>query len=93
MFHERPRWAGNENLPPVPCRADPGGAVDVEPEIIVAAKRPLTGVDPHPHPKLDALGPVMIVDRTLGGHRSADRLRRCGEHGKERVALGADDDP
>ena len=50
---------GDENLPPVRRRADPGSPDDVEPEVALVADRGLACVQPHPHLQVDAVRPVV----------------------------------
>jgi hypothetical protein len=68
---------------------DPGCAMDVHPEVVVAAEDPLacvqTHADAHGHP----FGPRVLGELSLGFRRGPDRAANGREHGEERITLGS----
>ena len=86
------RRGRGEDLAAMACRGDPGGAVDVEARVVVAAQDGVTRVEAHPDPDLDAAGPVLSGDRPLHLDRPTDRARRLVEGDEEGIALRAHDD-
>ncbi len=78
--------AGHHDLPPVRRRRDAGGPVDVDPDVVVAAERPLPRVQAHPRPDVVR----QPGEPALGLDRRGDSLRGVREHHEERVAGRAD---
>ena len=90
MRHQPPGGVGDDDLPAVAGRGDPGRPVHVQADIVVPAQHPLPGVQAHPHPHRPPRRPVVGGQAPLGGHRGPDRPDRAGERHEEGVPLGAD---
>ena len=86
------RGAGrDEHLAAVTGRADPRGAMHLDPHVGPCADPPLARVQPHAHADPRVVGPRMPLERELRLDRGTEG-RGCGrEDGEERVALRADD--
>ena len=89
---ERPGGLGHDDLAAVRRGGDAGGAVDVEPDVVVAPEHSLTGMDPHPDQHPATLRPRFGGKAALGDDGGGHRRRSRGERGEERVAFGPDDD-
>ena len=70
--------------------ADPRGAVDGEPDVLVARGRRLARVHADPDAQVDALGPVVRGQRALRRDRRVDGVPRPAERDEERVAVGVE---
>ena len=79
-----------DDLTAVACRRDPSGPVDVDPDVVVAARNALAGVQSHADADRVAVGPRVRGERSLRRHGGAQSARRRREGDEERVALGAD---
>ena len=79
----------DQDLAAMRRRGDPGRAVDVEADVIVAAADALAAVQPHPNGDGAPVRPVGRGERTLCLDRRGDRRRRVAEDHEEGVALGA----
>jgi hypothetical protein len=84
------RGAGDQHLSAVAGRADPRGAVDVQPDVVILSDLGLAGVDADPHADVDTRGPTLGSERPLRAHRGGDRVARPRERDEERVTLGVD---
>ena len=80
-FDQLLRGLGDEDLPPVPGRADAGGAMDVHADVALVRNGRLPRVDAHPNRELE---PAL---RLLG---RGQRVGGPGEGDEERVALCVD---
>jgi hypothetical protein len=69
---------------------DPRRAVDVQPDVVIAEHRGLTGVEPHADFHCDAIRPWMRSQRSLRCHRRLNRRAGGWKDDEERIALGAD---
>jgi hypothetical protein len=78
------RRLGAEDLSARRQRADPGGAVDADPERPLADGRGDAGVEAHPNPQLQV---------ALRRHRRTDAVAGGREACEDRIALGVDDLP
>ena len=79
---EGPRRVRDEDLAAMPGRGDPGRAMDVDPDVVVAAQPTLAGVQPHPdahgqrHPARSARRAPAARRRRRGPRRWPRRRRR-----------------
>src|SRR6266542_3213453 len=71
---------------------DPGGPVDVEPDVIVTAHGSLTRVDPHPHPDRRLWRPGVCGHGSLRLRRRRQGRERGPERREERITHGPDVD-
>ncbi len=83
---------GDQDLPPVAGRGDPGRPMDVEPDILVASQSSLARVHPHPDPNGPVARPRVFAQLPLGGCGRGHRIRGRDEDGEERVAFRSDVD-
>jgi hypothetical protein len=83
----------NQDLPPMGCRGDAGGAMDIETDVVVAASLCITRVQSHPHKNFHSGGPVGSCKGSLGLDDGSHRLPCMGEDNQERIALRAEFDP
>jgi hypothetical protein len=90
---QRPCGRAEQDLPAVAGSGDPRGAVDVNPDVALAAERPQAGVQAYPHPDVDVVGPTAGGERRLRVDRGGQGLQRIWEDDEEGVTLGADDAP
>ncbi len=67
--------------------ADAGGAVDREPDVLIADQRRLARVDPDPNAQIDVVRPVVLGQRALGCHGRVHGLLRAAKGDEERVAV------
>ena len=75
-LHERGRRGGDEHLAAVSGRCDPGGAVDVDPDVPFLGEQRRTGVHPHTH--LDRAVPQrlrQVACSSKGAGRSWERSK------------------
>ena len=75
---------GEQHLPPVPGRRDPGPTVDIDSNVALVSHDRLTCVQAHPHADRP------LVQRLLGVPCRCQRILRTCEGDEERVALGID---
>ena len=67
-------------------RADGGSTVDGDAVVLPFVRdRRLAGVDPHAHPGLRLIAPVVLGQGALGRDSAVDRLPGAAEHGEERI--------
>jgi hypothetical protein len=71
--------------------AEASRAVDVHADVALAIHCRLTGVEAHAHPHGLPAGPVVGLERPLGGDCRLDRVPGPGERDEERIALRVDD--
>jgi hypothetical protein len=83
----------DQHLAAVGGRADPGGPVQVHPDVVVVGDRRRAGVDPHPHPQDDPARPLGPGQAALGLGRGPQRRGGGRERDEAGVALGAELDP
>ena len=89
---------GHEDLAAVGHRRDARRLVDVDADHAATAGRRsdalgFAGVEPHPDPDVDAIGPGLAVERALTGDGGGQGGGRPPERDEERIALGALLDP
>ena len=77
-------------MPAVTGGADPGGAVDPEPNIARAFSDRFSRVQSHPYLEGGPLWPGVLYQGLLRGHRGRDRIPGPGEGHEERIPLGVD---
>ena len=89
-----------DDLPAVPRRGDPGGVVDVDPDVVLrlaggapGPQAPLAEMEAHPDPDGRAVRPRLGRDGPLCGDGGRDGVERRVEGREERVPLGLDHDP
>jgi hypothetical protein len=82
----------HEHLTTVPNRGDPGGPVDVQPDVLAGAQPSLAGVHPHPNPDRAIGRPLVIGQPALCVRGCRDGVDRRRENGEEAVALSIDVD-
>ncbi len=90
LLDKSARRVGYDDLAAVPCGGDPRGAVDVEPDVVVAAASPLAGMDSHPNPHLGVCRPGLRSQRALRRDGGGYRPRGVREGYEEAVSLGPD---
>jgi hypothetical protein len=90
LVQQLARRLREQHLTTVGSRPDAGGAMHVEPHVIVGRKRRSPGVDAHPHPHARRAGPDLPLHRALRLRSSVHRVLGAPEHHEERVALGRD---
>ncbi len=90
VLREDRRGLGQQDLAAVTHGTDPGGAMDLDPDIAVALDARFAGMDRHPDPDRCAVGPVVGVECLLRLERAGDGIGRAGEGHEERVALRVD---
>src|SRR3989440_9027427 len=90
MIDQRARRFRDEYLAAMRRAGDPGGAVDIEAEVLVTDERRLPGVQPDAHLNAPSLGPGMRLQSLLRRRRAAEGIQRAAEHDQEGVALGAE---
>ena len=71
-------------------RAEPRRADDVEAEVALAAHGRLAGVQAHPHPDVDPVGPVVLGVGALRLDRCRDGVAGTGKGEEEGIALRVD---
>ncbi len=81
---------GHENLATLPGGADACRAMDGKAVVLVGGDRCLTRVDAHSDARLDAVRPLVAVERLLPCEGRGDGVLRPPEGNEERVSLGAD---
>ena len=87
---KRLRRPGQEDLSAMACRRDPRRAVDVEPDVGVAAEHAVAGVQAHPHPHDGAGRPGLCREGRAGPRWPRQpRGERKGRPRRRRL-LGAD---
>ena len=86
---KRLRRPGQEDLSAMACRRDPRRAVDVEPDVGVAAEHAVAGVQAHPHARRPE-GQGSAAARARWAPLAAATARGAGEDREEGVSLGAD---
>ena len=87
---ERRRRRGEEHLTSVPGAADPGRAMDVDPDVALLADHRLARVQAHPDTYVGAVRPDVCRQRPLPGDGGGDRVASAQEAEEERVALRVD---
>ncbi len=87
------RGLGQQDLAAMRRGHDPGGAMDLDPDVAAPFEPGLAGMDRHPDPDLRAVGPQVRGHGSLHVESAADRIGRVRERREERVALGVDLDP
>ncbi len=90
--HEGVRRPRQDDLAAVADGRDAGGAVDVEPAVVVPGKVRLAGVQAHPNPNLAVVRPAMGVEGALAVDRGIDRRAGLGEDREHGITLGPDAD-
>ncbi len=90
LSHEDACGIGQQDLPAVSGGRDPGGTVDVDPDVVVAAEAPLASVQAHPDPEAGAVRPGCGMQLALGAGGGLDGLDCRWKHREERVALRTD---
>ncbi len=86
---QRPAGVGQDDLAAMGRPGDAGRPIDVEPDVVVAARDALAAVEPHPHADSDALGPGGRGQRALRLDRRGDGRGSVSKDDQEGVALGA----
>ena len=81
---ERSGRRGEQHLAAVTGRADPRGAVDVDPDVPLLAHDRLAGVHAHPHAELLAVRPAVRRERALSRRRPR-RPRRARARRRRRT--------
>ena len=79
---------GQQDLPAVAGGGDPRDPVHVHPDVAVAGRRPLAGVDADPDPHLPPAGPGVGGQAALHRDRRLHRVDGRAEDAEEGVALG-----
>jgi hypothetical protein len=87
VLDEGPGRTRDEHLSAVAGSRDPCRPVDVQPDVVLAARDALAGVNAHPHPHLVALGPRVRRKGALCLDRGTERPWRGRKHGEEGVAV------
>jgi hypothetical protein len=87
---ERARCPREDDLSPVGGRADPGGAVEVQPDVVLARTRRGTGMQAHPNANAGPLGPRVAREGALRRRRRSGGVVRACERDEEGIALGAE---
>ena len=82
--------AGHQHLAAVAGCRDARGAVDVQSNVVVAAERPLAGVEAHPDPDAHPLRPGLGGQCALRRAGRDHRVRRGGKDREEGVPFGAE---
>ena len=80
----------DEDLPAVACRADPGGAMDVQPDVPALRARRLARVDADPNAQRRGGGPDVRGERPLGADRGLCGVAGARECDEELVAAAVD---
>jgi hypothetical protein len=93
VFDQPPGGVGEQDLPTVSCRCDPGSPVDVQADVVAPSGDSLARVDTHAHADRLAVRPVALGQGALGCHRRFDRAERTAEGDEEGVPLGSDHMP
>src|SRR2546429_382911 len=83
VIDERARRFRDEYLAAVRRARDPGGAVDIEAEVLVTDERRLAGVQPDAHLNAPSLGPGMRLQSLLRRRRAATGIQRAAEDDEE----------
>ena len=83
VIDERARRFRDEHLAAVRRAGDPGGAVDIEAEVLVTDERRLAGVQPDAHLNAPSLRPGMRLQSLLRRCRAAAGIQRAAEHDEE----------
>src|SRR5438093_320442 len=83
VIDERARRFRDEYLAAVCGAGDPGGAVDIEAEVLVTDECRLAGVQPDAHLNAPSLGPGMRLQSLLRRRRAAAGIQRAAEHDEE----------
>ncbi|MDQ2981461.1 MAG: hypothetical protein M3R26_03925 [Actinomycetota bacterium] len=79
-----------QHLSPVSSRGDPSGAVDVDPNVVLASYCRGPGMYSHPHAHLLVLRPGLFCQPALGLGGGSEGIVRTTESAEEGVALGVD---
>ena len=90
-LHEGTCRVGDEDLAAVSQRGDPGGAMDVDADVVVTTQPALPGMESHPHADRRFLRPPFGCKAALRVHGGVDRSRRGRECREEGVAFGPHD--
>jgi hypothetical protein len=88
---ERSRRLRDEDLPSMGGRGDAGGSVHVDPDVVAAGDRGLSGVHAHPHLHFDVVRPRLVTECALRRDRRLHRGHGRSEHHEEGVAFGRGD--
>jgi hypothetical protein len=86
VLDQAPGRGGDQDLPAVARRGDPGGPVDVDSDVVVPAQDTFTRVESHANAEGVQLGGR--GDAPLGRDGSGDRGRGASKDGEDRVPLG-----
>ncbi len=89
---QRPSRIRQQDLTAVSSGRDPGGTVDVGPDVVVAAQSAVPGVQTHPVADLHPVRPRIHSETLLCLDSSSDGWRSGWEDREEGIALGADVD-
>ncbi len=65
-------------------------AVEIDADVPLAARHGRAGVEADPHPQGGSIGPAVLGEGALDGHRGAKGGKAVGEGHEEGVALGVD---
>src|SRR5215470_9918752 len=76
---------GHEDLLPMRRRADAGRGVDGQADVPDVRERRMAAVDPDTHAYLEIVGPGVVDERPLDGHRRLDSRRGALEDREELV--------
>ncbi len=87
-FDETARGVREQNLAAVPRGGNARSAMDVEPDVVVAAQIGHAAVHPHSDPNRRLRGPLGRRERALRGGSAPDRIDGQPEHCEERIAFG-----
>ena len=79
------RGGRHNDLPSMRCRAHAGGGMDGQADVPDIRECRMAAVDPDTHPHLQIVGPGVVAERSLDGHRRLDRCRGTFEDREEFV--------
>ena len=78
------------NVAAIRDAGDAGGAIDVQPDVVVPTQRPLSGVETHADPYRCVIGPRVRGDRSLRGDGCGNSLGCGGKDDEERITFGSE---
>ncbi len=81
VLDQGPGGPGDQDLPAMGRGRDPGRSMDLDPDVLVAARDALAGVEPHPDAKRARLW--QCGELPQGPHRRGRRGGGALEHGEE----------
>ena len=85
--HQRPRHIRQKDLTAMTGRRDLGGPMDVDPDVVVAPRPTLAGVQPHPDAEVDPGGPVVRCQGSLSVRCGSNAVERGRKDGEERITV------